>query len=114
MMNNPAAKKLYSYVQDTLNNLVVDRRGKNFVGRGYMPAEQSNNSTKDVVKSIFGWYDLPDSYSDRVANFGEITDPIESLKLFNQTKKDTVKRSDFNDKPIEDYINFLEKTYIIH
>ena len=111
MMNNPAAKKLYNYVQDTLNNLVVDRRGKNFVGRGYMPAEQSNNSTKDVVKSMFGWYDLPDSYSDRVANFGEITDPIESLKLFNQTKKDTVKRSDFNDKPIEDYIKALDENH---
>lgn len=115
IINNPAKKKLYDLVHETLNDLVVNPRSKSFVDKGFIPFESLSEERKDLksyakaIQEAIGIYDVPMKSEDD-DSFGKRAVNMPMLYRINPQKLNPIPVKD-ESMTDEEYANELARVY---
>lgn len=115
ILNDEAHKKLYNLVTSTLDELVINKRSKSYINKGYIPSEpikKTKEGWRDYADSILrsmGMYDVP-MKSEIEEEFGKRN--VNMPMLHRQQQLPLLKiRNKAEDETNEEYAEYVSQVY---
>lgn len=113
--NNQATKEMYDLVTSTLDELVIDKRSRSYINKGYIPSEpikKTKENWRDYTDSILrsiGIYDTP-MKSEVEEQFGKRNVNMPMLHRVQQEKLIPIRHQGDSETDVE-YADYLKEVH---